>query len=145
MLGASTAGPEKVATARPLSVGAEPSTMAETLELPTGETVSPEQAFLFEGYPFRFRPVDDGEGFELSPLYWGGGQMDQRFESRTELVERWAEDPDSRGLLTDDEWRAWIDDARDDDRFVAEELDAIERELGLARGPLARLRGLLGL
>jgi hypothetical protein len=146
MPGASAAGPEKVATAPPLSVRAELPTMAETLELPTGETVTPEEPFLFEGYPFRFRPVDDdAEGFELSPLYWGGGQMDQRFESRAELVDRWADDPDTRGVLTDAEWRTWIEEARDDDRFVAEELDAIERELGLATGPLSRLRSALGL
>jgi len=117
--------------------------MPETLELPTGETVTPDEPFLFEGYPFRFRPAD--EGFELSPLYWGGGQMDQRFESRAELVDRWTDDPDTRGVLTDAEWRAWLDDARGDDRFVTEELDAIERELGLATGPLARLRAVLGL
>jgi hypothetical protein len=118
--------------------------MAETLELPTGETVTPEEPFLFEGYPYRFRP-DEGEAFSLSPLYWGGGEMDLRFEGRRKLVERWADDPDSRGILTDAEWRDWLRDARDDDRFGAEELDAVERELGLARGPVGRLRRLLGL
>jgi hypothetical protein len=118
--------------------------MTDRLELPTGETVTPEDPFLFEGYPYRFVPAE-GKGFELSPLYWGGGRMDQPFESRSELADRWADDPDSRGRLTDPEWREWLREARDDDRFVAEELDAIERELGLAPGPVGRIRRLLGL
>jgi hypothetical protein len=116
--------------------------MPETLELPTGETVTPEEPFLFEGYPFRFRP-GDGEGFELSPLYWSGGGMDQRFESRAELVERWDDELDSRGVLDDEGWRGWLAEARADDRFGEAELDAVERELGLAGGPLERLRQLL--
>lgn len=119
--------------------------MPETLELPTGETVTPEDVFLFEGYPYRFRP-DEGEGFLLAPLYWGGGQLDVPFGSEADLAQRWADDdPDTRGLLGDEEWRAWLADAREDDRFGREELDAIERELGLVGGPLDRLKRRLGL
>jgi len=119
--------------------------MPETLELPTGETVTPEDVFLFEGYPYRYRP-DDGEGFLLAPLYWGGGQLDVPFASREDLAARWEfDDPDTRGLLDDDEWRAWLAAAREDDRFGREELDAIERELGLVEGPVERLRRRLGL
>jgi hypothetical protein len=114
--------------------------MPETLTLPNGETVTPEDVFLFDGYPYRFVPAEDG--FYLSPLYWGGGEMDVPFASEAELADRW--EGDSRGTLRDEEWRAWLREARHDDRFSDEELDHVARELGLERGLLARIRGLLG-
>jgi hypothetical protein len=116
----------------------------ERLELPTGETVTPEDAFHYEGYPYRFRPSDDPDvAFVLSPLYWGGPGMDVPVPSRAAFVERW--DERSRGVLSDEEWRAWLDDARGDDRYADEELDAIATELGVDAGLLARVRRALGL
>lgn len=139
----------------------------DTLELPTGETVTPEDVFCFGNYPYRFIPADEhdagaatpvGPGpspdevsFYLVPLYWGGGDMDVPFRDREALVEQWDA---SRGVLTDEEWREWLAEARGDDRFDDEELDALARELGIGDGdtertaggggPLAWLRGLLG-
>jgi len=110
--------------------------MAETLTLPNGETVTPSDVFLFENYPYRFQPVPgDGAAFELSPLYWGGGQMDVPFADREALAAQWGED--SAGTLTDAEWEAWLAEARADDRFEDEELDAVAAELGLAEDPAA--------
>lgn len=132
----------------------------ETLELPTGERVTPDDVFLFDGYPYRFVPRE--EGFVLSPLHWGGGDMDLPFGGPEELSFRWddgetaepappyegsVEDyPD--GTMADAEWAAWLDAARDDDRFGEAELDAVARELGVADGGdggsmLARVRGWL--
>jgi hypothetical protein len=114
-----------------------------TLQLPTGETVTPEDVFLFEGYPYRFRPVESEEfSFVLSPLYWGGGDMDVPFPDREALEAQWG--AESRGLLTEEEWEAWLVEPRDDDRFSGEELDALEREV-LPGGFLSRLRRRLGL
>jgi hypothetical protein len=120
--------------------------MAERLELPTGETVTPEEPFLYEGYPYRFRPADADEPAMcyLSPLYWGGGQMDVPVPDRGSFEEGWTEA--SRGVLTDREWATWLENARGDDRFDDAELDALARELGVAdAGPgiLDRLRRLL--
>ncbi|SHH62677.1 hypothetical protein [Halobaculum gomorrense] len=122
-----------------------PSESAEpTLPLPSGETVDTETVFSFNGYPYRFVPLDHPEyAFKLVPLYWGGGDMDVPFEDRDELVEQWGSA--SRGVLTDDEWRDWLTEARDDDRFGDDELDAVERELFDEEGGLlGRLRRALG-
>lgn len=102
--------------------------MTRTLELPNGEAVTPEDVFLFNDYPYRFVPSDDERfAFELSPLYWGGGEMDIPFPDRDHLAEQWG--PDSRGTLTAEEWREWLTEARSDDRFDGEELAAVEREV----------------
>ncbi|MFC7176152.1 hypothetical protein [Halosegnis marinus] len=117
----------------------------DTLDLPTGETVTTEDVFHYEGYPYRFRPSDDPEtAFVLVPLYWGGSGMDVRVPSREAFGAEWSDR--SRGVLSDDEWRAWLADAREDDRYGDEELDAVARELGVAAdsGLLARLRRALG-
>ncbi|TSD14790.1 hypothetical protein DP107_07425 [Haloglomus irregulare] len=134
----------------------------DTLELPTGETVTPEDVFCYEGYPYRFLPAEARDGttaraegpgpgpdevsFYLVPLHWGGGDMDVPFPDRAALVEQWE---DARGVLTDAEWEDWLAEARADDRFDDAELDAIAAELGLAEaraasGLLARVRRLLG-
>lgn len=167
----------------------------ETLELPTGETVTPEDVFLYNGYPSRFVPVgadgrrphgderestdgtggvgaaggtggpggpasgkeaDPGSGevaFLVAPLYWGDSGMDVPFRDREAFYDQWG--PDSRGTLDADEWRAWLRDARADDRFGDEEVDALARELlpeadastGATGegGVVARLRRALGL
>jgi hypothetical protein len=120
--------------------------MAPTLELPNGETVTPEDVFLFNGYPYRFVPgEDDRFAFELSPLYWGGGEMDVPFPDREHLAEQWG--PESRGTLTEAEWREWLAEARADDRFDEAELAAVERAVlgGGDGGVLSGLRRRLGL
>ena len=121
----------------------------ETLTLPNGETVTPEDVFLYGGYPNRFVPAGEGDdaAFYLSPLYWGGGEMDVPFRSREALVDQWGETGRATGPLSDDEWAAWLTEARGNDHFDDEELDAIARELGLDRaaknqGPLSRLLSL---
>ncbi|WP_277555531.1 hypothetical protein [Halobaculum limi] len=116
-----------------------------TLELPSGETVTEDEVFSFNGYPYRFVPLEHPEyRFKLVPLYWGGGDMDVPFEGREELVEQWG--PESRGVLTDEEWRDWLIEARADDRFGEDELDAVERELfGGDDGLLSRVRRTLGI
>ncbi|GGN21434.1 hypothetical protein [Halarchaeum nitratireducens] len=104
--------------------------MTARLALPTGETVTPEDVFCYGGYPYRFRPLPGDEyAFALSPLYWGESDMDVPFPDEAALEARWE---GSRGVLSDDEWRAWLADARDDERFGDDELDAIAVELGLA-------------
>jgi hypothetical protein len=116
--------------------------MDETLTLPTGETVTPEDVFLFNDYPYRFVPVEsEAFAFELTPLYWGGSGMDIPFEDRSALADQWG--PDSEGLMTDAEWRSWLASARRDDRFDDEELDAIAAEV-LDESLLERLRRTLG-
>jgi hypothetical protein len=120
--------------------------MTESLELPTGETVTPEHVFLFNGYPYRFVPTgDDRFAFELSPLYWGGGDMDVPFPDREHLASQWG--PESRGTLTEAEWRDWLAESRADERFDADELAAIERTVlgGVDGGLLSGLRRRLGL
>ena|GEM_PF-852544 len=71
----------------------------------------------------------DGEppAFSLSPLYWGGGEMDVPFRDREALHEQW--EPDTSGVLDDDGWEAWLADARETDQFGEAELDAVAREL----------------
>lgn len=117
--------------------------MTTTLELPNEETVTPDDVFLYGGYPYRFVPRE--EGFLFRPLYWGGGDMDVPFRDREALVEQWG--PESEGLMTDAGWRDWLASARGDDRFGAEELDAIEQEvLGEGNtGLVTRMQRLLGL
>jgi len=70
--------------------------MAPTLELLTGEAVTPEDVFLFNGYPYRFVPTEDDRfAFELSPLY-RGGETDVPFPDREHLEAQWAPSPGGR-------------------------------------------------
>ncbi|SNZ13152.1 hypothetical protein SAMN06269185_2060 [Natronoarchaeum philippinense] len=117
----------------------------ETLELPDGEVVTTEDVFLYEEYPYRFRPLEhETYEFKLVPLYWGGGDMDVPFPGREELVEQWGEE--SRGTLTEEEWEQWLQSARNDERFGAEELDALARELPTGESGLVEsIRDALGL
>jgi len=125
--------------------------MAQTLDLPNGETVTSEDVFLYNNYPYRVRfPDEEARAesdyeFEFSPLYWGGGEMDIPFRDREALVEQWGED--SRGTMTGEEWDEWLREARGDDRFGDDELDALARELpGSGGGGLMdRLRDALSL
>jgi len=136
--------------------------MPRTLTLPNGETVTSDDVFLYNDYPYRLRFPDEesaddertlggeranaDDEFELSPLYWGGGEMDIPFRDREALVEQWG--PDSRGTLTDEEWEAWLREARRDDRFGDDELDALARELPVSAGGdglVGRLRDALSL
>jgi hypothetical protein len=126
--------------------------MTERLELPNGDVVTPGEVFLYEGYPYRFVPrSDDRYEFVLSPLYWGESELDVPFSGRDALVDQWSEE--SRGTLSPEEWAAWIEQARGDDRFDDTEIDALARELPVDGPPggdddgglLARLRRLLGL
>ena len=143
----------------------EPDRERRTLELPNGEVVTPEDVFLYENYPYRVQFPDDGtaagEGgagheenaeseerggdyeFFLSPLFWGGGEMDVPFRDREALVDQWGSE--SRGTLTEMEWEQWLREARHDDRFGDEELDALARELPVSRGLVARIRDVLRL
>jgi hypothetical protein len=125
------------------------STTVETLELPSGDVVTPDEPFLYEGYPYRFRPRDDEYAFELAPLYWGDSGMDVPMPDRQALVEQWGRE--SRGALTAEEWEQWLAEAREDHRFDAEEVDALAQELpvdapeaGDDDGLLAGLRRALG-
>ncbi|NHN49147.1 hypothetical protein G9464_16325 [Halostella sp. JP-L12] len=134
--------------------------MPETLELPNGEVVTPEDVFLFNDYPYRFAPLDTGEqdssiprtgaenheeyDFKLVPLYWGGSDMDVPFPDEEALAEQWGED--SRGTLPPAEWEAWLRSARKDERFGDDEVDALARELPTGDdGVLAAIRDALGL
>lgn len=120
--------------------------MSDTLELPTGETVTPDELFLYGGYPYRYRPRDDADAFDLVPLYWGDSDLDVPFEDRAALVDRW--DAESGGVLTDAEWERWLAEAREDERYADDEVAALARELPVdapegSGGLLERLRGLL--
>lgn len=133
--------------------------MTRTLELPNGDTVTPEDVFLYNNYPYRVKfpdgdssdesggaangdPPDGDPEFVLSPLHWGGGEMDIPFREREALVEQWG--PESRGTLTAEEWEGWLREVRHDDRFGDDELDALARELPVSGGgPVARLRDAL--
>lgn len=103
--------------------------MPDTLELPNGDEVTPGDVFLYNDYPYRLVWLDvaDSHEFELSPLYWGDSGMDIPFRDRDALVDQW--EPESRGLLSDDEWTRWLDDASADPRFDDEELDHLAEEL----------------
>ncbi|WP_323191106.1 hypothetical protein [Halostella sp. PRR32] len=119
--------------------------MTETLELPNGEEVTPEDVFLYNNYPYRFVPeTDEGDAFKLSPLYWGDSEMDVPFPDEDALTEQWGDG--SRGTLSTEEWEQWLRDARRDERFGEAELDAIEDELSTTeRGIVTALRDALGL
>ena len=102
--------------------------MTDTLELPTGETVTPEDVFLYNDYPYRLVwPDGDSHAFVLSPLYWGDSGMDIPFRDREALVDQW--ETDSRGLLTPDQWAEWLEMASDDQRFDDEEVAHLAAEL----------------
>ena len=102
--------------------------MADTLELPNGDEVTPEDVFLYNDYPYRLVWLDSDEyAFELSPLYWGDSGMDIPCHDREALVDQW--EPESRGLLSEEEWTGWLDDASDDPRFDREELTELAAEL----------------
>lgn len=102
--------------------------MSETLELPNGDEVSPDDVFLYNDYPYRLVWLDsDTHAFELSPLYWGDSGMDIPFRDREALVDQW--ETDSRGLLSDEEWAEWLDDATTDPRFGEEEVAELSAEL----------------
>jgi hypothetical protein len=126
--------------------------VSETLELPSGDVVTPDDVFRDDGYPYRFVPVEsDRYAFEPVPLYWGGGDMDVPFTDRRALVDQW--EPEASGVPTESEWATRLADARTDDRFDEAELDALERELlgseepdhsATDEGLFATLRGLLG-
>ena len=122
--------------------------MPETLVLPTGEEVTPEDVFLYSGYPYRFRPRDDEYELELVPLYWGDSGLDVPLADREALVEQW--DDASRGTLTPEAWADWLAAAREDDRYDDAELDELARELPVDAdaaeegGLLARVRRALG-
>jgi len=126
--------------------------MVETLELPSGDVVTPDDVLLHDGYPYRYVPVEGDEyAFLLSPLYWGDSGMDIPFRDREALVAQWSDG--SRGTLTAAEWRDWLDDARDDDRIDADEVAALARELPVETrgdgaddesGVLTALRSLVG-
>jgi len=108
---------------------AEASDMTDALELPNGDEVTPEDVFLYNDYPYRLVWLDAAEdhAFELSPLYWGDSGMDIPFRDREALVDQW--EPESKGLLSEDEWADWLDDASDDPRFDHEELAELAGEL----------------
>lgn len=122
----------------------------ETLTLPTGETVTPEDVFLYNDYPYRFVPLDHEEyEFKLAPLYWGYSDMDVPFPDRDALTEQWG--AESQGTMSDAEWAAWITDRRETEMFGENELDAIAEEVGLSEevsdddGIVASIRRALGI
>jgi hypothetical protein len=123
--------------------------MTETLELPDGTVVTPDDVFLYSGYPYRFRPREDEYAFELVPLYWGDSDLDVPFTDRSALVDQW--DDASQGPLSASEWEQWLASAREDDRYDDAEVDALARELpvdtdstGDDDGLVARVRRVLG-
>jgi len=102
--------------------------MADTLELPNGDEVTPEDVFLYNDYPYRLVWLDgERHAFELSPLYWGDSGMDIPFRDREALVDQW--EVGQQGLLTDAEWEAWLESADADPRFDDEELANLAAEL----------------
>ncbi|MDS0283020.1 hypothetical protein [Haloarcula onubensis] len=111
--------------------------MADTLELPNGDAVTPEDVFLYNDYPYRLVWLDGGDHeFELSPLYWGDSGMDIPFRDREALVDQW--EPESRGLLSEDEWAAWLEEASADPRYDHTELIELADELPTDWEPAAR-------
>ncbi len=102
--------------------------MSDTLTLPNGDEVGPEDVFLYNNYPYRLVWLDDERhAFELSPLYWGDSGMDIPFRDREALVDQW--DADSAGLLTPEEWADWLGEATEDPRFDEAELRELAAEL----------------
>ncbi|MFB6300456.1 MAG: hypothetical protein ABEH65_09370 [Halobacteriales archaeon] len=117
--------------------------MVEELELPNGDVIEPGDVILYNGYPYRLMPTEaEGTAFILSPLYWGDSALDIPFASRQELVDQW--ESESRGVLTEAEWRDWLYEARGQGMFTPEELDAIETVVIDTPGLLDRLRSLFG-
>lgn len=128
--------------------------MTQSLTLPNGDTVAPDDVLLHDGYPFRYVPADaaDRYAFYFSPLYWGDSGMDVPFRDRDALEAQWSDA--SRGTLSREEWQAWLRDARQDDRFDDAEVDALARELPVdtdepvenapGDGILGRVRRILG-
>jgi len=100
--------------------------MTDTLELPNGDEVGPDDVFLYNDYPYRYVPRA-GEGFELSPLYWGDSGMDVPLRGREALVDQW--ESNSRGTLSPAEWADWLEYAADDDRFGEEEVATLAEQL----------------
>lgn len=102
--------------------------MADSLELPNGDEVTPDDVFLYNDYPYRLVWLDGGDhAFELSPLYWGDSGMDIPFRDREALVDQW--EAGQQGLLDPDEWADWLDAASADPRFDDEELAHLAAEL----------------
>jgi len=121
--------------------------MTETLELPNGETVTPDDVFLYNDYPYRFSPVEDeAVAFEFVPLYWGDSELDIPFRSYEDLEDQWEEEG-SRGTLAPGEWHDWLIEKRHDDRFGDDELAALREELPTPEeeGVIASIRRTLGL
>ncbi|MDS0259132.1 hypothetical protein NDI56_06970 [Haloarcula sp. S1CR25-12] len=102
--------------------------MAGSLDLPNGDEVTPDDVFLYNDYPYRLVWLDDDtHAFELCPLYWGDSGMDIPFRDREALVDQW--EPESRGLLSPEEWGDWLDAAADDPRFDDDELAHLAAKL----------------
>ncbi|MBV0901549.1 hypothetical protein [Haloarcula salina] len=102
--------------------------MSETLELPNGDVVSPDDVFNYNDYPYRLVWLDgDAHDFAFSPLYWGDSGMDIPFRDREALVDQW--EVDAEGLLTPAEWEDWLDEAASDPRFSDEEVAGLADEL----------------
>jgi len=102
--------------------------MDDSLELPNGDAVTPDDVFLYNDYPYRLVWLDDDtHAFALSPLYWGDSGMDIPFRDREALVDQW--EPESRGLLSESEWADWLDEASGDPRFDDDELAHLADEL----------------
>lgn len=102
--------------------------MADSLELPNGDKVTPEDVFLYNDYPYRLVWLDSGDhDFELSPLYWGDSGMDIPFRDREALADQW--EAGRQGRLTPEEWADWLDSASADPRFDDAELAHIAGEL----------------
>ncbi|WP_423999887.1 hypothetical protein ACOZ4I_12165 [Haloarcula salina] len=102
--------------------------MSETLELPNGDVVSPDDVFNYNDYPYRLVWLDgDSHAFAFSPLYWGDSGMDIPFRDREALVDQW--EADAEGLLTPAEWADWLDEAATDPRFSDEEVAELADEL----------------
>ena len=102
--------------------------MPETLELPNGDVVSPDDVFLYNDYPYRLVWLEaESHAFKLSPLYWGDSGMDIPFQDREALVDQW--ETDSKGLLGPEEWADWLEAATTDPRFDDEEVATLAEEL----------------
>jgi hypothetical protein len=102
--------------------------MSQTLELPNGDVVSPDDVFCYNDYPYRLVWLDDDtHEFALSPLYWGDSGMDIPFRDREALVDQW--EVDSQGRMTAEEWADWLDDATADPRYSDDEVTSLAAEL----------------
>ncbi|WP_254278995.1 hypothetical protein [Haloarcula marina] len=102
--------------------------MSDTLELPNGDVVDPDDVFLYNDYPYRLVWLDsDSHAFALSPLYWGDSGMDIPCRDRGALVDQWG--ADSRGTLSDEEWADWLEYASEDSRFGDDEVADLADEL----------------